>query len=90
MSTEGKETKITTRSKCDQVRYFMCLPLIFLDLVDKECSKRTNVTSKIGSPVRRLRAANSRIIVPAHAVQVSRLNPNLGEFTPYRRFICIK
>ena len=31
-----------------------------------------NATSKIGSPLRRLRAANSKIIVPAHAVHVSR------------------
>lgn len=30
-----------------------------------------SVTSNIGSPVRRLREANSRIIVPAQAVQVS-------------------
>lgn len=45
-------------------------------------------TSNTDSPDSLLRAANSRIIVPAHAVQVSDSVPvrESGFRTPYRRF----
>lgn len=47
-------------------------------------------TSNTGSPVKRLKAANSRMIVPAHAVQVSVSVPVLvsGPQTPYFKFTC--
>lgn len=47
-------------------------------------------TSNTGSPVKRLKAANSRMMVPAHAVQVSVSVPVLvsGPQTPYFKFTC--
>lgn len=45
-------------------------------------------TSKTDSPESRLSAANSKIMVPAHAVQVSVSVPvrDRGLRTPYRKF----
>lgn len=43
-------------------------------------------SSKMGSPVRRESAANSKIIVPAQAVHVSLEPWSLGDFMPYLRF----
>lgn len=84
------------------VKTNVCTLLLYLSNFTLGCSKTQNKhkkslisgeaeggnTSNTDSPDSLLRAANSRIIVPAHAVQVSDSVPvrESGFRTPYRRF----